>query len=74
MARLRLIPIGTATGLVIPGEMLTRMQVREGDTLYVVETADGYHIYPVDLETEKQVAIAREGMGLFNETLKRLAK
>lgn len=33
--------IGTSTGVVIPKEMLNRLNVGKGDTLYAVETSDG---------------------------------
>ncbi len=37
MTSLKLTAIGTSTGVIIPKEMLTRMNVGRGDTLYAVE-------------------------------------
>jgi death-on-curing protein len=55
MSTLKLTAIGTSTGVVLPKEMLVRMRVKKGDTIYVVETPDGYHISPVNHETTDQV-------------------
>ncbi len=41
MTRLKLTKIGTSTGAVLPKEMLTRMKVEKGDTLYAIETKEG---------------------------------
>ena len=64
MATLKLTTIGTSTGVVIPKEMLARMNVAKGDTLYAVETPDGgYHLTPYDpgfaARMEKADAIMR---------------
>ncbi len=37
MTVLKLTAIGTSTGVIIPKEMLARMNVSKGDTLYAVE-------------------------------------
>ena len=41
MTALKLTTIGTSTGVVIPKDLLARLNVAKGDTLYAVETADG---------------------------------
>ena len=46
MTTLKLTTVGTSTGAVIPKEMLARMQVGRGDTLYAIETAEGYLLTP----------------------------
>jgi putative addiction module antidote len=49
MTSLRLITVGTSIGVVIPKEMLTRMGVAKGDTIYAVEAPDGsYRLTPYD--------------------------
>ena len=44
---LKLTTIGTSTGVVIPKEMLARLKMGKGDTLYAIETAEGYLLTPV---------------------------
>jgi bifunctional DNA-binding transcriptional regulator/antitoxin component of YhaV-PrlF toxin-antitoxin module len=40
--------IGTSTGAVVPKEMLARLKVGKGDTLYAIQTAEGYLLTPYD--------------------------
>jgi len=46
MTSLKLTKIGTSTGMIIPREMLARMKVEKGDTLFGIETKEGYLITP----------------------------
>jgi putative addiction module antidote len=71
---LKLTKIGTSTGAVLPKEMLTRMKVRKGDTLYAIETAEGYLITPYDPAIADQIEVGREFMKDYRETFKALAK
>lgn len=50
MAALRLEAFGASKGIVISENVLTRMGVKEGDSLFLVETADGYLLTPQDPE------------------------
>lgn len=74
MVALKLTTMGTSTGVVIPREMLTRLKVAKGDTLFAVETPSGYILTPYDPEVEEQLALGRELMGDYRETLRALAK
>ena len=74
MVALKLTSVGTSTGVVIPKEMLARLKVAKGDTLFVVETPSGYLLTPYDPEIEEQLALGRELMGEYRDTLRALAK
>jgi putative addiction module antidote len=71
---LKLTRIGTSTGAVLPKEMLARMKVEKGDTLYAIETEEGYLITPYDPAIEEQLAAGREFMKDYRDTFKVLAK
>jgi putative addiction module antidote len=71
---LKLTKIGTSTGAVLPKEMLARMKVAKGDTLYAIETAEGYLITPYDPAIEDQLEAGREFMKDYRDTFKALAK
>lgn len=71
---LKLTKIGTSTGAVLPKEMLARMKVESGDTLYAIETAEGYLITPFDPAIEKQLEAGRDFMKEYRDTFKALAK
>jgi putative addiction module antidote len=74
MATLKLIAVGTSTGVVFPKEMLARMNVDRGDKLHVVETPDGYLITPYYPAVAAQVEAGSEFMKEYRETFKVLAK
>jgi putative addiction module antidote len=74
MAALKLTAIGTSTGVVIPKEMLKRLKVERGDTLFVVETPSGYLLTPYDPAVEEELKIGRRFMREYRETFKALAK
>jgi putative addiction module antidote len=71
---LKLTAVGTSTGAVIPKEMLTRLKVAKGDTLFAVETPSGYLLTPYDPAVEEELALGREFMAEYRETFRALAK
>jgi putative addiction module antidote len=74
MAVLKLTPMGTSTGVVIPEEMLHRLQVGHGDELLAIETAGGYLVTSYDPEVERQLKVAEKFMAEYEMTLRVLAK
>ena len=74
MTALKLTRLGTSTGMIIPKEMLTRMKVEKGDTLYAIETAEGYLLTPYDPSIDKQLKAGRQFMKNNRDTFKALAK
>ena len=74
MATLKLTAVGTSTGLVIPKEMLSRLKVKRGDTLFVIETPSGYLLTPYDPAVEEELDLGRKFMSEYRETFKALAK
>lgn len=75
MAVLKLTSIGTSLGVVIPKDMLARMNVRKGDTLHVIETADGgYRLLPYDPDFAKKLETADDIISRYRDTLGVLAK
>jgi putative addiction module antidote len=74
MAVLKLTPVGTSTGVVIPKEMLERLNVHDGDELFAVETSEGYLVTAYDPEVERQLKVAQKFMSEHEATLRVLAK
>ena len=75
MLDLKLRKIGNSYGVVLPKEVLGRLRVKEGDRLFLTETADGgYRITPYDPEFERQIKLAEEGMARYRNTLRALAR
>ena len=54
--------------------MLTRLKVEKGDTLYAIETKEGYLFTPYDPAIADQLDAGREFMKEYRDTFKALAK
>jgi putative addiction module antidote len=46
MLKVKLTTIGNSTGVVLPKEVMGKLNVHKGDTLYLLETPDGYELTP----------------------------
>ena len=65
---------GNSLATIWPKEMLSRLQVGEGDKLYIVETQHGVMISPYNPKFEKTMDVAKRIMMRDREALKELAK
>jgi putative addiction module antidote len=74
MYKLKLRPIGTSTGVILPKELLARLKVKRGDDLFAVETPDGYTLTADDAEFVRQMELAEDIMREDRSILKALAK
>lgn len=74
MTTLKLTKIGTSTGAVLPKEMLARLKVEKGDTIYAIETSEGYLLTPYDPSIAEELEAGREFMKEYRDTFKALAK
>ncbi len=74
MATLKLRAIGNSVGVVLPKELLAKLDLREGDTLHVVESPDGFRLKRAEPDFEQQMEVAREVMRRRRAVLRELAK
>ena len=74
MQALKLTQIGNSVGVILPKEVLARLKVEKGDTIYVTEGPDGWRITPNDPTFEVQMTAARKIMKRRRNVLKELAK
>jgi putative addiction module antidote len=74
MLALKITTVGNSTGVVLPKEALARLHVEKGDTLYLVETKDGYRITPYNEEVIRQIALAEKIAREDRDVLRALAK
>ena len=75
MTTLKLTAIGTSTGVIIPKEMLARMNLSKGDVLYAVEAPDGsYRLTPYDPVFADKMQRADDIMRRYKNTLHVLAQ
>lgn len=67
--------IGSSAGVILTKEVMARLKVQKGDTLYLTEAPDGgYRITPYDPDFERQMALAEEIMLEDRDILRALAK
>jgi putative addiction module antidote len=74
MTALKLTQIGNSVGVVLPKDMLSRLKLEKGDTVFVTDTADGIRLTPYDPDFETQMAAARRIMKKRRDVLRELAK
>jgi putative addiction module antidote len=74
MIALKLTRVGNSTGVVLPKEVLSRLKVDRGDTVFLTETPDGFQITPYDEAFARQMAVAERVLHENRDVLRRLAK
>ncbi len=74
MSALKLTQIGNSVGVILPKELLARLKLEKGDTLYVSEAVNGLNLTPYDPALEDEVSLGREFMREFRDTFHQLAK
>jgi putative addiction module antidote len=74
LVALKLYAIGNSIGAVLPQDVLDRLHVQEGDTLYLTEMPDGYLLTRQDPALEAEKGVAREIAKKRRRLLSELAK
>lgn len=74
MLEVKVTAVGSSMGILLPKEALVKLNAELGDTLYLVESPDGYTLTVYDSEFEGQVTAARGIMKRYRHALKKLAK
>jgi putative addiction module antidote len=74
MTALKLTQIGNSVGVILPKEVLARLKLEKGDTVFVTESAGGINLTPYSPEFEAQMSAARDVMKKRRQVLRELAK
>ena len=74
MTALKLTQIGNSVGVILPKDVLARLKVEKGDSLYLIDAANGVILTPYDPALDEQVAAGREFMREYRDTFHQLAK
>lgn len=72
--KLKITTIGNSMGVVLPKEILERLRVEKGDSIFVVETPNGIELTPYDPEFAAQIEIAERVMREDRDALRKLAE
>jgi putative addiction module antidote len=74
MTTLKVTTVGNSTGVILPKDILQRLRVERGDTLYVIETPGGIELTPYNPEFAAQMEIAERVMREDRDVLRKLAE
>jgi putative addiction module antidote len=66
--------IGNSEGVILPKEMLERLNLKAGDTLTVIQREQSLELLPSTISLAEQLEAAREGMAQYRVALRELAK
>jgi putative addiction module antidote len=74
MTTLKLTQIGNSVGVILPKEILARLKLEKGDTVFVTDAVDGVTLSAYSPDFAAQMTAAREVMKRRREVLRELAK
>jgi putative addiction module antidote len=75
MVEIKVRKFGNSLGVVLPKEVINRLETGDGERLFLIEAAEGdYRLTPYDPAFEKQMEKAGEIMSRYRNTLRALAK
>ena len=74
MTALKLTQIGNSVGVILPKEVLARLKLQKGDSVFVTDAVDGIKLTPYSPDFEMQMNAARDVMKRRRHVLRELAK
>ena len=66
--------VGNSLGASIPKEILSQLNVGEGDSLYVTRTPNGIELTPYDPEFQQAMTASRKVISRYRNALKKLSE
>jgi putative addiction module antidote len=66
--------IGNSVGIILPKEVLSKLNVAKGDSLYLVDTPEGVTLSPYDQKFAEEMEAAKRVMKKNRDVLRRLAE
>ena len=72
--KVKVTTVGNSTGIVLPKELLMKLKIEKGDTLYITETPDGVQLTPYQEEFARTMEVAEDIMRRYRDTLRQLAQ
>jgi putative addiction module antidote len=74
MHTLKLTQIGNSVGVILPKDVLARLDIGKGDEIFLTDSPDGLRLTVHNPEFETQMRAAREVMKSRRAVLRELAK
>ena len=73
-ATLKITSIGNSAGVILPKEVLEKLRVGKGDTLFLTETPLGFSVSALDEKVRRQMEVAEQVMRDNRNLLHKLAQ
>ncbi len=74
MPKLKVTTVGASAGIILNKEVMARLKVKKGDSLFLTEAPDGYRLTPYNPEFERQIQLAEDIMHDDRDILKALSR
>lgn len=71
--KIKITTVGNSAGIILPKELLVRLRLEKGDTLYATELADGIKLSPYDPKLAGKMEVAERIMREDRNVLRKLA-
>jgi len=72
--KVKVTTVGNSKGIVLSNEILNRLHVAKGDTLFVIETSRGIELTAYDPIVAQQMEVAERVMREDRDVLRKLAE
>lgn len=70
----KIIAIGNSAGIILPKEILVKLNAVKGDTIYLNETPSGFQISPYDQEFGAKMEVAEDVIRRYRDAFRKLAE
>ncbi|HLK33439.1 MAG TPA: hypothetical protein VKT29_10140 [Terriglobales bacterium] len=74
MPKLKITTVGASAGVILNKEVMAKLRVKKGDSLYLTEAPGGYRLTPYNPEFERQMKLAEDIMHEDRDLLRALSK
>jgi putative addiction module antidote len=71
---LKVTTVGNSVGVVLPKDILAKLRVSKGDSVFAIETPNGIELTPYDPVIARQMDVAECVMRKHRNVLKKLAE
>ena len=72
--KIKITTVGNSAGIVLPKELLARLRLSKGDTLYATDLPDGFKLSPFDPKLVSKMEVAERVMRKRRTLLRKLGE
>ena len=72
--KLKVVTIGNSVGVILSKEILDKLRVQKGDSIFAIETSKGIELTPYNPELAEQMKLAEQVMREDRDALRKLAE